>query len=104
MLSIWRPYFMCVIPRCGGQPPQIGPVGPDRVNVIVVFIKASEGDEISSWRPGWKVVKSGSQHCHGSVVQIHDPKTVFRVAPEAIHDSLTIRRPTRKTIVSRSLD
>jgi hypothetical protein len=34
---------VCIIP----SPPQIGPVGPDRVNVIVVFVKAREGDKIA---------------------------------------------------------
>src|SRR5713101_5993251 len=49
MLSIGRPYLMCVISRRRGQSPQAGPVGPDRVNVKVTFTKAREGDQVALW-------------------------------------------------------
>src|SRR5713101_6108524 len=94
---------MCIISRRGGQSLQTGPVGPDRVNVIVIFTKAGESDEIAFWRPGRKIIKSRSQLCRGSFVQIDDPKTVFRLLPKAKHDSLTVRRPARKPAVSLSL-
>src|SRR5580704_15278095 len=103
MLSIWRPYFVCIISWRGGQPPQIGPVGPDRVNVIVVFVKAREGDEIAFWRPGRKIVKSGSQVRDGSIVQIDDSETILRPAPKAKYDPLAVCGPTRETAVSGSL-
>ena len=103
MLSIWRPYLMCVISRGGGQSPQTGPVRPDRVNVKVAFTKARQSDEIALWRPCKEIVKSGSQLCCGPIVQTDDPKTAFRFALEAIHDPLTIRRPARKRAVSLSL-
>src|SRR5580704_11615271 len=104
MLSIWRPYFVCIISWRGGQPPQIGPVGPDRVNVIVVFTKAREGDEIAFWRPGRKIVKSGSQLGHGSIAEMDDSETMLGPAPKAKYDALAVWGPTRETAVSRSLD
>src|SRR5713101_3783616 len=103
MLSIGRPYSVCIISRRGGQSLQTGPVGPDRVNVIVIFTKAGESDEIAFWRPGRKIIKSRSKLCLGSIVHIDDPKTVFRLLPKAKHDSLTVRRPARKPAVSVSL-
>src|SRR5271167_237856 len=104
MLSVWRPYFVCIIPWRSGQPPQIGSVGPDRVNVIVAFVKAREGDEIAPWRPGRKIVRSRSQLCHGSIVQIDDSETIIRPAPKAKYDPLAVWGPTRKTDVSLSFD
>src|SRR5216683_7091567 len=103
MLSIWRPYFVCIISRRGGQSLQTGPVGPDRVNVIVAFAKAGESDEIAFWRPCRKIVKSGSQRCQRSVVQIDDSETILRLAPKAKYDPLAVRGPTRKPAVSRRL-
>src|SRR6516165_1754470 len=49
VLAIWRPYSVCVISRRRRQPPQAGPVGPDRVNVKVTFTKAREFDEVALW-------------------------------------------------------
>ncbi len=35
--------------RRGGQSLQTGPVGPDCVDVIVIFTKAREGDQVALW-------------------------------------------------------
>src|SRR6516162_8585772 len=103
MLSIWRPYSVCIISRRGSQSLQIGPVGADRVNVIVVFTKAGEHDEIAFWRPSRKIINSGGQHRQRSIMQIDDSETILRLAPEAKYDPLAVWGPTRKSAVSLSL-
>src|SRR5215471_14362729 len=103
MRAIRRPYFVSIISRRGGQSLQTGPVGPDRVNVIVIFTQAGESDEIAFWRPRRKIVRSGSQRCQRSVVQIENSETILRLAPEAKHDPLAVWGPTRKPAVSLRL-
>src|SRR6266478_4383539 len=103
MLSIRRPYSVCIISRRGSQSLQAGPVGPDRVNVIVVFTKVGKDDEIAFWRPGGEIINSGGQRRQRSVMQIDDSETILRLAPEAKQDSPAVWGPTRKPAVSLSL-
>src|SRR5690348_1942680 len=103
MLSIWRPHSVCIISWSGGQSLQIRPIGPDRINVIVVFTKAGEDDEITFWRPSREIINSGGERRQRSVTQIDDSETIVRLAPEAKHDPLTIWGPTRKPAISLSI-
>src|ERR1700722_7261712 len=93
--SVSRPRSMRVITPVVSETLNSSAVGPDRVDFEVAVAKASKCNQVPFWRPSWKIIITGCELRDLSILDIHNPKALFRPR-YAVHEALSIGRPARQ--------